>query len=237
MSEPTLIQQQRDILRALRQARTQHAQIIAAADAQWQQVQRAYDEVQAQLTQLGEAKLLTSVAAAPPAAPPAADPAEAFHRSAAQALTTATHLRELLRTPPFWQPSATWNAHKKPFLETIGRIDVTFSPDGRLLASGSVDKTVKVWEAASGRLLHTLSGHTSWVFSVAFSPDGALLASGSTDKTVKVWEAATGRLLHTLSEHTYPVTSVAFSPDGRLLASGSGDHTVRLWSPTAGGEG
>jgi WD40 repeat protein len=65
---------------------------------------------------------------------------------------------------------------------------VAFSPDGRLLASGSDDKTIKLWEVASGSLVRTLSGHTNDVRSVAFSPDGRLLASGSDDKTIKLWD-------------------------------------------------
>jgi WD40 repeat protein len=65
---------------------------------------------------------------------------------------------------------------------------VAFSPDGRLLASGSRDKTIKLWEVASGSLVRTLTGHTDSVFSVAFSPDGRLLASGSDDNTIRLWD-------------------------------------------------
>ena len=106
---------------------------------------------------------------------------------------------------------------------------VAFLPDGRALASGSTDNTIRLWDAASGALLRTLEGHTRSVYSVAFSPDGRLLASASNDRTIRLWDAASGALLRTLAGHTTAVLSVAFSPDGRALASGSWDGTVRLW--------
>jgi WD40 repeat protein len=99
-----------------------------------------------------------------------------------------------------------------------------------------LDKTVKVWDAASGRELRTLSGHTGGVVSVAFSPDGKTIVSGSRDDTVKLWDTASGRELRTLSGHTGSVDSVAFSPDGKTVVSGSVDDTVKLWDAASGGE-
>jgi WD40 repeat protein len=106
---------------------------------------------------------------------------------------------------------------------------VAFSPDGsRLAAACWDDRTIKVWDAASGRELHNLHGHTGQLFSVAFSPDGSRLASASVDHTIKVWDAASGKELRTLKGHTSAVRSVAFSPDGKL-ASGSNDNTIQVW--------
>ncbi len=83
--------------------------------------------------------------------------------------------------------------------------------------SRSYDRTVRLWDAATGAALQTLEGHTDWVTSVAFSPDGKQVVSGSGDGTVRLWDAATGALLQALEGHTSSVTSVAFSPGGKLL--------------------
>ncbi len=115
---------------------------------------------------------------------------------------------------------------------------VAFRPARRLLASGSIDMTVRLWDPATGEHRRTLTGHEGVVRCVAFSPDGRLLASGSDDMTVRLWDPATGEHRRTLKGHAGPVLSVAFSPDGRLLASGGGekrlDRSVRLWDPARG---
>ncbi|GFG17472.1 probable serine/threonine-protein kinase PkwA [Aspergillus lentulus] len=116
-------------------------------------------------------------------------------------------------------------------------VSVAFSPDGRLLASGSDYNTTSIWDSATGVLQRTLEGHyiRGWsVWSVAFSPDGRRLATGSGDNTVRLWDPATGVLQRVLDGHTGRVYSVAFSPDGRLLASGSLDYKVHLRYPATG---
>jgi WD40 repeat protein len=113
---------------------------------------------------------------------------------------------------------------------------VAFSPDGKMVASGSDDKTVRLWDAATGEERQKLEGHDNEVSAVAFSPDGKTVASGSYDKTVRLWDAATGEERQKLEGHDDPVSAVAFSPDGKTVASGSWDKTVRLWDAATGEE-
>ena len=118
--------------------------------------------------------------------------------------------------------------------ETV--ISLSFSPDGRTLASGSHDNTIRLWDVATGAARgKPLAGHTDSVSSVAFSPDGKTLASGSDDKTIRLWDVSTGVSKgRPLAGHTNWVTSVSFSPDSRTLASGSSDNTIRLWDVSTG---
>ncbi len=113
-------------------------------------------------------------------------------------------------------------------------ISVTYSADGSVLATRSWDKTIRLWDADTGRLRHTLSGHQDDVDIVVFSPDGTTVASGSQDNTVRLWNAITGEHIKTLRGHWSYLISLAFSPDGTILASGSEDDSIRLWDVATG---
>jgi WD40 repeat protein len=116
---------------------------------------------------------------------------------------------------------------------------VCLSMDGRFALSGSgftrsgakwsTETSLKLWEVATGRCLHTFEGHTTDVTSVCLSADGHFALSGSYDKTLKLWEVATGRCLRTFEGHTNDVKSVCLSADGRFALSGSNDKTLKLW--------
>jgi hypothetical protein len=124
---------------------------------------------------------------------------------------------------------------EKLFIEVESHLTgATFSPDGQTLASGSWDKSIRLWDVETGSLLRELEGPTGSIYSVTFSPDGQTLASGGYDSTIRLWDVRTGGLLRKLEGHTDPVYSVTFSPDGQTLASGGYDSTIRLWDVSSG---
>jgi WD40 repeat protein len=117
------------------------------------------------------------------------------------------------------------------FKGIIGAIwSVEFSPNGKILAAATEEKTVRLWDVASGQEREPLRGHTNIVHGVAFSPDGKRLASASMDQTLMLWDTQSGKRLATLKGHTSAVKCVAFSPDGESLASGSWDGTAKIWN-------
>lgn len=122
----------------------------------------------------------------------------------------------------------TFKAHDK------GVLTIAISPDGGRVASGSYDKTVRLWSTETAADPRILQGHTGGISAVAFSSNGMLLASGSFDNTVRLWNTEPAGYLKTLQGHKGYITAVAFSPDGMLLASASHDKTVRVWDVIAG---
>jgi serine/threonine protein kinase len=112
----------------------------------------------------------------------------------------------------------------------------TNSQDRHLLASGSNDYSIKLWQVYSGRNISTLIGHSFFVNCIAFSHDGEMLASGSGDNTIKLWNVNTGKEIRTLIGHSDSVWSIAFSWDRQFLASASWDNTIKLWHLHSGRE-
>jgi WD40 repeat protein/serine/threonine protein kinase len=112
--------------------------------------------------------------------------------------------------------------------------DVAFSPDGKVVLTGSEDNTARLWDAATGKAIGMPIEHKGAVLAVAFSPDGKVALTGSRDNTARLWDAVTGRSIGSPLEHRGPVVAVAFSPDGKAALTGSLDNTARLWDAATG---
>ncbi len=152
----------------------------------------------------------------------------------------------LFKSPPTPAPSKQYNlfrttgkvknltlaktllSHSQPVWATA------ISANGQVLASGSQDRTIKVWNAATGQLQRTLTGHEDTVRSLAMSADGRTLASGSGDTKIKLWDLQTGRLKSTFSGHSSPVWAVDLAPDGKTLISASVDGSINIWNLRTG---
>lgn len=115
-----------------------------------------------------------------------------------------------------------------------GLASTAWSPDGEMFVAGTITGDIRVWRAADGRPLRTLTGHTDWVRSLRYSRDGHRLASACADHTLRVWDVGSGECLHALAGHARRVRTVAFNSDGRMLASGSDDYTMRIWDTSTG---
>ncbi|KAH9853261.1 WD40 repeat-like protein [Lenzites betulinus] len=110
---------------------------------------------------------------------------------------------------------------------------IHYSPDGSKIVTASVDKSLRIWDAATGTLLHALP-HDEIVMNAIFSPNGKVVASCSGDYSAKIWDAETGQLLHKLTRHSGVVWSIAFDPESRRVITGSDDTTSVIWSVESG---
>lgn len=130
-----------------------------------------------------------------------------------------------------------WNADGTPAARCAvpgGAGAVTFAPDGKALAVAGHDGSVRVFDPATGALLHTLPDHGEAAHAATFAPDSTVLATAGADGTIRIWEAAAGRHLRDLDGHPRRVWGLSFSPDGIELASAGGDQTVRVWNAADG---
>jgi WD40 repeat protein len=116
----------------------------------------------------------------------------------------------------------------------FGVLRIAFSPDSKIIASGSEDKNLRIWNVSDGTLLQTLKGHTWTIYGVDFSSDGKLLVSGAIDNTIRLWRVSDWSELLTIRGHSSDVFDVAFSPNGEIIASASRDETVALWNAKNG---
>ena len=122
----------------------------------------------------------------------------------------------------------TLKGHKKS-IESLA-----FSPDGKTLASGSLDNTIILWDVAKGKRKKTLKKHANEIRKVVFSPDGKTLLSYDRSTILKLWEVETGKLIHNINDHANIATSISLSPDGLTLVSGSQNGYIHIWDVATG---
>jgi WD40 repeat protein len=146
-----------------------------------------------------------------------------------------------------WELQPEWALER-----TIGHVDesaqlvdrvlaMDFSPDGKLLATGSGEPTrsgqLQIWQVADGQLVHAIDdAHSDTVFGVEFSPDGKTIASSAADRLVKTFQVADGQLVRSFAGHTHHALDVAWQANGRRLASAGADHVIKVWDPSTGAQ-
>ena len=113
---------------------------------------------------------------------------------------------------------------------------ITFSPDGKLVATASDDATARIRDAATGAVITELRGHEGQVESIAFSADGRHVVTASLDSTARIWDAAVGRQIAVLKGHEAAVGGASFSPDGRRIMTEASDSTIRIWDAATAGQ-
>jgi len=212
-----------------REARSQERRERHRAEKAWAAAERSHQKARVLLAEskVGQADGLTLGGRYSDAVPLLADAAQGLRALGEKPLVSDLGLWLLLRhaSPPLWI--------KRGHADFVRNARV--SRDGRLVISGSWDRTVRLWHGPTGRLLHTLAGHTDRVRVCELSPDGALAISGSADRQARVWDTRTGQTLRTLRGHTAEVIGAIFAEDGERILTAGLDNDLILWDVASGG--